>query len=187
MAGADDDAVDLGALPPGARPPSRRRKEPEPDFSEQVLGGEKGGTGSSAIDWNEVKSESDVEKAASLDETTAHVPGAIDESSAVNLGDMPAKSKTSPGSGGSSTSQPLGTLGAACYADNRCNAELTCVANKCITTGPGGHGLRIRAPANLNPSSPAFKAAQAKCTKFVQNVAREIRHAAGMPERSVPK
>jgi hypothetical protein len=60
-----------------------------------------------------------------------------------------------------------------------------------ITTGPGGHGLRISigsgAGANLNPSSPAFKAAQAKCTKFVQKVAREIRHAAGMPERSVPK
>ncbi len=60
-----------------------------------------------------------------------------------------------------------------------------------ITTGPGGHGLRISigsgAGANLNPSSPAFKAAQAKCTKFVQNVTREIRHAAGMPERSVPK
>jgi hypothetical protein len=58
-----------------------------------------------------------------------------------------------------------------------------------ITTGPGGHGLRIGsgAGANLNPSSPAFKAAQAKCTKFVQKVAREIRHAAGMPERSVPK
>lgn len=60
-----------------------------------------------------------------------------------------------------------------------------------ITTGPGGHGLRISigsgAGANLNPSSPAFKAAQAKCTKLVQNVTREIRHAAGMPERSVPK
>ena len=60
-----------------------------------------------------------------------------------------------------------------------------------ITTGPGGHGLRISigsgAGANLNPYSPAFKAAQAKCTKFVQNVTREVRHAAGMPERSVPK
>jgi len=60
-----------------------------------------------------------------------------------------------------------------------------------ITTGPGGHGLRISigsgAGANLNPSSPAFKAAQAKCTKLVQNVTREIRHASGMPERSVPK
>jgi hypothetical protein len=60
-----------------------------------------------------------------------------------------------------------------------------------ITTGPGGHGLRISigsgAGANLNPYSPAFKAAQAKCTKFVQNATRDIRHAAGMPERSVPK
>ena len=60
-----------------------------------------------------------------------------------------------------------------------------------ITTGPGGHGLRISigsgAGANLNPYSPAFKAAQAKCTKFVQNVSRDVRHAAGMPERSVPK
>jgi hypothetical protein len=60
-----------------------------------------------------------------------------------------------------------------------------------ITTGPGGHGLRISigsgAGANLNPYSPAFKAAQAKCTKFVQNVTREVRHAAGMPQRSVPK
>jgi hypothetical protein len=60
-----------------------------------------------------------------------------------------------------------------------------------VTTGPGGHGLRISigsgAGANLNPSSPAFKAAQAKCTKFVQNATRDIRHAAGMPERSVHK
>lgn len=60
-----------------------------------------------------------------------------------------------------------------------------------VTTGPGGHGLRISigsgAGANLNPYSPAFKAAQAKCTKFVQNATRDVRHAAGMPERSVPK
>jgi hypothetical protein len=39
---------------------------------------------------------------------------------------------------GSSTSNPLGTLGAACYADNRCNAELTCVNSVCVTPGPGG-------------------------------------------------
>ena len=60
-----------------------------------------------------------------------------------------------------------------------------------VTTGPGGHGLRISigsgAGANLNPYSPAFKAAQAKCNKLVQNVTRDVRHAAGMPERSVPK
>ena len=60
-----------------------------------------------------------------------------------------------------------------------------------VTTGPGGHGLRISigsgAGANLNPYSPAFKAAQAKCTKFVQNATRDVRHAAGMPERYVHK
>jgi hypothetical protein len=60
-----------------------------------------------------------------------------------------------------------------------------------VTTGPGGHGLRISigsgAGANLNPYSPAFKAAQAKCTKLVQNVTREVRHAAGMPQRPVSK
>jgi hypothetical protein len=36
------------------------------------------------------------------------------------------------------TAKPVGTLGAACYADNRCNAELTCVGHVCITPGPGG-------------------------------------------------
>lgn len=60
-----------------------------------------------------------------------------------------------------------------------------------VTTGPGGHGLRISigsgAGANLNPYSPAFKAAQAKCNKLVQNVSRDVRHAAGMPQRPVSK
>jgi hypothetical protein len=39
---------------------------------------------------------------------------------------------------GGDSAKPLGTLGAACYADNRCNAQLTCAANVCIQTGPGG-------------------------------------------------
>jgi hypothetical protein len=59
-----------------------------------------------------------------------------------------------------------------------------------FTTGPGGHGLRISrgsGAANLNPYSPAFKAAQAKCKKLIQNVAREVRHAAGMPAGPVSK
>lgn len=37
----------------------------------------------------------------------------------------------------STPAKPLGGEGAACYADNRCNAQLTCVAQVCIKPGPG--------------------------------------------------
>jgi hypothetical protein len=60
-----------------------------------------------------------------------------------------------------------------------------------ITTGPGGHGLRISigsgAGANLNPYSPAFKAAQAKCNKLVLNGANRVRRAMGMGPVSLGK
>lgn len=38
---------------------------------------------------------------------------------------------------GSSTQKPRGTLGAACYADNLCNAELTCLAGVCVPADGG--------------------------------------------------
>jgi hypothetical protein len=60
-----------------------------------------------------------------------------------------------------------------------------------ITTGPGGHGLRISrgsgAVANLNPYSPAFKAAHAKCNKLVLNVANLVRRTMGMGPVSLGK
>ena len=60
-----------------------------------------------------------------------------------------------------------------------------------VATGPGGHGLRISigsgAGANLNPYSPAFKAAQAKCNKLVLNGANRVRRAMGMGPVSLGK
>jgi len=37
----------------------------------------------------------------------------------------------------STPAKPLGDEGAACYADDRCNAQLTCVGKVCIKPGPG--------------------------------------------------
>ncbi len=60
-----------------------------------------------------------------------------------------------------------------------------------VTTGPGGHGLGISIGAtgggSINIYSPAFKAAHAKCNKFVLNVTTEVRVLSGLVGRLVPK
>jgi hypothetical protein len=84
----DDDAVDLGGP---ARP---SKKKPDLDATEEVMAGEHGAPGSSAVNWNDVGSISDVAKPVE-DETVAF--DTADESSSVNLGGLPAKSKSPSG------------------------------------------------------------------------------------------
>ncbi len=108
---ADDDAIDLGGpAPKGAKKPAARH---DLDATEEVLAGEPAGRGSSAINWNEIGADSGVAAKPADDVTVPYDfsgEGSSDDSllhpedlakhadeSAVNLGDMPPKSKSPSG------------------------------------------------------------------------------------------
>jgi hypothetical protein len=64
---------------------------------------------------------------------------------------------------GSSTQKPRGTLGAACYADNLCNAELTCLAGVCVPADGGSLPVDA-AGADAHPDAVADGATDAQAT-----------------------
>jgi tetratricopeptide (TPR) repeat protein len=107
----DDDAVNLGGPPgPGGKKPTRAQM----DGTEEVLAGEPTGRGSSAINWNEIGEDSGARVKPVEDETVPFdaigegssndsllnaedLAKHADDGSAVDLGEMPPKSKSPSG------------------------------------------------------------------------------------------
>jgi hypothetical protein len=107
----DDDAVNLGGPPgPGGKKPARAEME----GTEEVLAGEPTGRGSSAINWNEIGEDSGARVKPVEDETVPFdaigegssndsllnaedLAKHADDGSAVDLGEMPPKSKSPSG------------------------------------------------------------------------------------------
>lgn len=108
----DDESVDLGG------PPASAGKKPaghaDLDATEEVLAGEPAGRGSSAINWNDIGADSgavakpavdetvpyDISGEGSSDDSLLHAEDLAkhaDDSSAINLGEMPPKSKSPSG------------------------------------------------------------------------------------------